>query len=121
MVPNMLLLKNNGARIDIKSFCYELTSRVFWRSLILKHFSGKFEKIRPKFLRSPQNLPASKPMISYIPQYWSIVGVIQSSSRHGNHQTSAHPSSPQQGGKPGNPPMTFPNTCLVVTYNRKRQ
>jgi len=50
----MFWFENNGARINMKSF--------FWRSLILKYFSGKSGRIRAKFRRTTKNLPAPTPM-----------------------------------------------------------
>ena len=61
MAPNMLLFKNNGARIDFSSFIWrshgariDMNSISFF--LVVKYFSGKFGRIRAKFLRTTKNL-----------------------------------------------------------------
>jgi len=62
------LTSKNGAQCLHKN-----TWRLFWRShlcgrefvdkICTKNFSGEFGEIRAKILRSPQNLPAPKPMM----------------------------------------------------------
>jgi len=67
MASNMLWFENNGVRsdqIDMKDARIAMKMLVlFWRSLILKYFSGMFGRIQAKFFRTHKNLPTPTPMV----------------------------------------------------------
>ena len=67
MASNNLWFESNGARsdqIDMKGARIAMKMLVhFWRSLILKYFSGMFGRIQAKFFHTPKILPAPTPVI----------------------------------------------------------